>query len=488
MRTESLTLLLIALLAFACSEKNKHNEDHPGDRNFTKLLTKTKVDRLTDSVFTGYYEVYENRKTKGKKIKLYVMVMPSIDKDKILSPIFHFEGGPGSGATGTAGYYEAFPEFRKNRDVVLIDFRGTGKSSGLFCKSMLLNADNPYEAFDDLFPIQKVRDCYNELVGQVDLKEYSTTNAITDIDEIRNWLGYDKINLLGFSYGTRACQSYLHQYPQSIRSVIMFGPAPTFMQRPESFARDSQETWDLIYKDCMADSTCAGKYPKLKEEFAEVLNRLNKQPALYAYTDTTTKRTTTVTIRKGMFSELIRTIMYSVDGQRKLPGIIHEVYNGNFEPIVIRAINRSINYNEISDAFYLCVTCSEDVPFMDTTKILHNTTNTFLGDYRIRQELKACEQWTRYELEDDYLTPVQTSIPVLIFVGDHDPVTPPRWGTAMAQRMSNYKFIVMPILSHYEGGLSNQNCLSQSFGEFFDAPGSQFQMPCIEQMKPVPFF
>ncbi len=44
-----------------------------------------------------------------------------------------------------------------------------------------------------------------------------------DIDEVSAALGYDKINLFGGSYGTRAAMIYLRQHPKHVRTATLQG-------------------------------------------------------------------------------------------------------------------------------------------------------------------------------------------------------------------------------------------------------------------------
>src|ERR1700737_3391634 len=79
----------------------------------------------------GNYEVYENRDSKkGRKIKLKILVLPAVGKERASDPFVYFAGGPGSSATedaeGVAGF---FTKIREHRDLVFVDQRGTGGSN-----------------------------------------------------------------------------------------------------------------------------------------------------------------------------------------------------------------------------------------------------------------------------------------------------------------------------------------------------------------------
>ena len=76
------------------------------------------------------------RNPKGRKIALNIAWLPADDKGGgTPDPVFFLAGGPGQAATEYASQIDlALREVRKQRDIVLIDQRGTGKSNPLDCR------------------------------------------------------------------------------------------------------------------------------------------------------------------------------------------------------------------------------------------------------------------------------------------------------------------------------------------------------------------
>lgn len=482
-------------LCISCQPPEARQEESDnGNSAYRQRLTRTWSDDLGDSVYGGYKQVVENRQSPGRTINIFVMVIPATS-DTVLSPLFHFDGGPGQPASSSAQLYMTGREFYRNRDVVIMDVRGTGQSNGLYCPSLQYDPNHPEQAFEESFAPERVRACLEELKDQADLTQYSTANVVEDAEEIRKWLGYDKINVIGYSYGTRVCEAYLRRYPASIRSAIMSGPAPEGMHRPESFAKDAQAAWELICRDCAASISCNEKYPNLAADLDRLLAKLQKNPVDYAFGNPPVK----VKLTRGVMAEVIRTIMYTTDGQRKLPSMIHAAVNGNFGPLAERTLRRSMNYRSLSNAVFLCITCSEDTQFIDTLKVDSLTSRTFLGDYRIRNESRACSLWPRHTLPAsasfqhaagkpaNYGEPVNTDVPVLIISGTHDPVTPPRWGEVMARGMTKATRITIDYMAHSSYGLSGDDCLPQTFSEFLKTPEAPVEMPCRSRMWPRAF-
>ena len=83
----------------------------------------------------GTFTVYENRdEGAGRTIDLRVAVVPAIRRDPEPDPLVFLTGGPGQAATESfVGVQSAFMRIHRERDIVLVDQRGTGSSNPLRC-------------------------------------------------------------------------------------------------------------------------------------------------------------------------------------------------------------------------------------------------------------------------------------------------------------------------------------------------------------------
>src|SRR5690554_8013628 len=84
-----------------------------------------------------------------------------------------------------------FAEVRKQRDIVLIDQRGTGKSNPLACE--VNQVDELVKTDNDRDLAQIARECLAQF-EQMDLTQYHTVNAIRDFEAVREHLGYQQVN------------------------------------------------------------------------------------------------------------------------------------------------------------------------------------------------------------------------------------------------------------------------------------------------------
>ena len=197
--------------------------------------------------------------------------------------MFFLAGGPGQAATELAAQINAgLREVRRQRDIVLVDQRGTGKSNPLTCtdadgQAMELDA---LTAPDDAALDAYVGRCLAGLEGRADPRFYTTANAIRDLDTVRAALGAEQVNLVGGSYGTRVAQQYAMAYPQHTRSIVLDGVAPNDLVVGGEFAHTFEDALSLQSKQCAQDATCRDRFPTdLQAQLRGVLSTLQTTPA-----------------------------------------------------------------------------------------------------------------------------------------------------------------------------------------------------------------
>jgi pimeloyl-ACP methyl ester carboxylesterase len=154
------------------------------------------VPRYDQDVLCATYPVWENRETRqGRKIGLNVVILKALGPDRQPDPIFVLGGGPGQAIAQDAAGFTGSP-LRRKRDIVLVDQRGTGGSNALHC-SFYGEPVDPLRAAGELFPVAAVRQCREKLEKVADLSQYTTAAFADDLNEVRRWLGYGKINPRG---------------------------------------------------------------------------------------------------------------------------------------------------------------------------------------------------------------------------------------------------------------------------------------------------
>jgi len=479
------TLLLTVSVLAGCATSA------PARRGAKRLpLEPCKVAGVKEKLLCGTYEVWEDREARsGRKIPLNIVVVPARDPAPAPDPLFAFGGGPGEGITGSAGFYaELVTGPRQKRDVVLIDQRGTGGSNRLQCQAPG-GADDLQGYFEPTFSRELAESCRAELEKKADLTLYTTSIAMDDIDEVRDWLGYGTINLEGGSYGTRAVQVYMRRHPETVRAAIMLGTTGIRQHLPLYHARDGKRGVDRILARCAADEACHGAFPHLAEEHAALMARLDAEPARVDFPHPETGEPVPLTITREVFSERIRHGLYTVGLARAVPLMIHRAWEGDFLPVARLGIAFEAVLNDLlALGMYLSVTCAEDIPFIRPEDVAPLTDGTYLGDSRIRSQTAACGAWPRGKIPEDFHAPIREDIPTLLISGDYDPVTPPSWAEETASHLPRGLHVLIPEAHHGFYALSNLDC-ALGLAEDFLARGSieGLDPSCVETMERPPF-
>ncbi|HSP46131.1 MAG TPA: alpha/beta hydrolase, partial [Chthoniobacterales bacterium] len=344
-----LAALLVPLCGAACHKRQTLTQR----RANSWPLKPCKLPGINEELLCGKFRVFENRETRsGRTIDLNVVVVPALDPTRGEAPMFDLAGGPGVASTSAAGFYaNEGKEYRRYRDVVLVDQRGTGFSNPLIAPE---RTRSPQDYLSEMYPVDYVNGMRQSLEHRADLTQYTTTIAMDDLDDVRAWLGYGQIDLNGLSYGARAALVYIRQHPERVRCAILTGVAPTYLKMPLHHARAAKRAMDLLLKECADDAACHQAFPELQREWEQVLERLAREPARVDYAPPDKSAAVTVEIQRDVFAEKLRSRMYSRDGDARIPLIIHEAAQGNFIPFLKEAIppDRS-NPDFIADGMYL---------------------------------------------------------------------------------------------------------------------------------------
>lgn len=451
------------------------------------FLSACRVQGFSSRAWCGRFEVYEDRALRrGRKIGLNVVILPALGEKPAPDPVFFFAGGPGQGAASIAGFLGDGPlaKIRQQRDIVFVDQRGTGQSNPLTC-SLYTNDENLQGYFEEVFPVEQVRACRERLEKVADLRLYTTVIAIEDLDEVRRALGYEKINLYGGSYGTTVALAYLRRYGAHVRSAVLAGVAPVDFKLPLPFAKGAQHAMDRLMEDCAAEAACGAAFPKLREEFQSVLDRLSKSPAVVELSNPFTGQPQRISLARGPFTERLRLMLYDHGTARLVPALIHSAYRGDFKPFVLATLPQArATYNSLALGMYFTVTCSEGVSFIKEEEVRSETRGTFIGDYRVRVHQRACREWPRGEVPEQFTQAVRSDAPVLMLSGEADPASPHWIGAQVSRYLLNGLQLIIPYMAH--GYFSA--CINDVTAEFISrATVRGLNTSCLQRSRRPPF-
>ena len=442
-----------------------------------------KIDEGPSEAFCGQYSVFEDRAAKsGRQIALKIVVAPALKRNPKPDPLFIFQGGPGGGAASLASYVlPFFHRFELDRDIVMIDQRGTGESNPLNCEPVDRNEED-FSKIDD-YPLERLRNCLAGL--KADPRLYTTSIAMDDIDDVRLYLRYGEINLWGGSYGTRAALVYLKRHEDAVRSVILDAVAPTDMRLGLFIARDGQRALDLMIDDCAQDAACGQRFPHLRESVTALFEHVNAKPRV-TITHPRTGKSIQITVSQRMVAFLIFRALYDPSLTSLLPQLITDAAQGNYQGLLTIAFSHDLPKGAMSEGMFLSVVCAEDMPRIHPDDVQREAKGRFMGTAFFDTRLKPCEFWPKGTVSQDFYQPVTSNKPVLIFSGVDDPITPPSWGDQVARYLPNAKHFVVPGTGH---GATAQGCAPLLMSQFLDqASVKNLDGSCLQRQHRPPFF
>lgn len=451
-------------------------------------LSPCRLPGVPDEARCGTYAVFENRDTRaGRKIALNVAVLPATGPQRLPDPIAFFDGGPGEPSVSDAAWHEEnLASLRLRRDILLVDARGTGQSGSLACAESA--ADRIQGYLEDFLPVDQVRACRDLLQARADLTQYTTDRIVDDMAEVAAALGYDKLNLMGTSYGTRAVLVFLRRHPERVRTATLLGALPVDARVPIGAARNAQRTLEALLSDCERDRACGVAFPDLRADLAAVLRRVEEKPVPVEVTDPDTEAKVSLVLTREGVAQTLRYMLYGDFGRARLPLAVHRAAGGDFGFLGTLAYVFGSATSEGSRGLYLSVTCAEDVPFLHEDEIPAAVEGTFLGDLRIRRQIAACREWPAAKLGPEFLRPVVSDVPVLALAGERDPATPPENGREVIRHLKRGRLLVVPNRSHAVVGAEGSECVVGVIEEFIDrGSADRLYTGCIERMPPVPF-
>ncbi|HET9046543.1 MAG TPA: alpha/beta hydrolase, partial [Casimicrobiaceae bacterium] len=459
-RATSRILRALALAAFvllaACG-------DGAGKRGIA--LSECRLPRFAQPGQCATLEVPEDRtKPDGRKVNLFIAVLPANTLSPKPDPLFILAGGPGQAASQLAPFASQLNAIRRTRDIVLIDQRGTGRSSPLECFAFEQTRQDPYETD----PLPRARLCADQLrINGVDASQYTTTTWIADIDAVRAALGYPRLNLWGGSYGSRAALEYLRRHPDRVRSLVLDGVVPPQMK----VSLDVWPTRDAALTDvvdaCRKSAKCIAAHPDPAATLAAIAGDLGPDGKIITLQDPRTGETMQVPIAFDLVMGALQPLTYIPELSGLIPELLDRAKAGDYAPLIAAVDVVTGNLSEqMSAALHYSVTCAEDVPRItaDDRKELAGVRAESLAN----KVLDVCTIWPRGSMPADFAEPVKSDVPVLMLSGALDPVTPPRYADEVAKTLPNSKRVVAGGLGHI---VSSHGCAPRLIASFVEKAG-----------------
>ncbi|MDR0251343.1 MAG: alpha/beta hydrolase [Burkholderiales bacterium] len=416
-------------------------------------------------------------------LSLHIARLPANTSRPEADPLLLLAGGPGQAASALAPFAAALIETRRHRDILLIDQRGTGRSSPLRCAALDEKNDTLSDTvLTDIAP--KVGQCFDQLTAQsVNPLDYGTLAFVEDIEAVRSALNLSRINLWGGSYGTRVALEYLRRYPQHVRTLTLDGVMAPSVRITLNAWRSRAERLNAVLQSCEASKSCRTLQPSPAVALDTLFTRLAAPGRHVTFNDPRTGKPETLRLDADMLLSALQPLLYSPDTAALLPQVLTAALNDDFAPLL--ALTQSFSSTlegQMNPAFYYAITCAEDVPLVSAEERATLQTDFSYLVALAAQTFAACERWSAATLPADWGTPVANdNVPVLLLSGALDPVTPPAYAIEAAQTLTKHRRITAGGIGHI---VSTQACAPQLLAAFVkSADLSALPQTCIEHLE-----
>jgi pimeloyl-ACP methyl ester carboxylesterase len=449
----------------------------------------------------GYVTVAEEHaKPNGKTIKIAVVVMKANgESGTVDDPLFMMQGGPGGATISTYSTIlrnlnrdDAAP--RAKRDIVLFDQRGTGKSQpALLCPELYqltLETVEQRLGYDESLSKSSaaIDACRKRMVAEgVNLNAFDSVENAADVEDIRQALNYDRINLYGVSYGTLLALHTLRDHPEHLRSVIIDGVVPTQSNFLIEATRSMNRAFSEFFAACAADARCNKDYPNLEKVFFDLVAQYEKAPARARVSDPDSGRSYSAFVDGNTLMAWLFQSMYSAQLVTLIPHTIYDLNAGRTESLGT-VLSLFAFEKSIANGMYFSVICAEDADYSPAQaaswpglrpQIVKN------AERDAASTLAICKQFNVEPLPAMVDDPVASDLPVLVLNGRFDPITPAGNGEEAAKTLPNSHSYTFPNTAH--GAFPGNDCATEIVQSFLDAPGGMPDSSCIAQQKPLKF-
>ena len=395
-----------------------------------------------------------------------------------LSPLLLNPGGPGSSAVAyVIDSYTSIgtPYLRENFQLIGFDPRGVGKTSPVTCESDEAKDRMLYEHVPFAFGTAEYLEYSNELYAEFakscqttgfSSAYFNTQQTARDMDLIREVLGQQQLNYLGFSYGTELGANYAALFPDRVGLMVLDGavdptldPSSTLVGQIAGF----DKALEAYLEDCLTQSLCpfSGDVESSKARIASFLTARESSP-LPTFDD------------RGLALQAaiagIIVTLYSADSWKFLSQAFEEAFEGNGSTFLLLADF----YNDRDpDGGYLsniieanyAIGCSDGAlwPEIPDRSAEIREASEILGRY-FSAEDTSCDGWPEgVGLEQlDFTVPLANGPLVIGTTGD--PATPYEQAVSLSKLLSGARLLTFEGEGHTAYG-SNE-CVNETVDRY----------------------
>jgi pimeloyl-ACP methyl ester carboxylesterase len=409
------------------------------------------------------------------------------------------EGGPGYSSTGARDAYLAlFDPVLDDHDLLLVDTRGTGRSTPVDCTA--LQSGDP--------TIAAVNECAATLGAARD--EYGAAAAADDLGAVMDALGAGHIDLYGDSYGTVIAQAFAARHGDKLRSLVLDSALPVVGADP--FHADRIPAALVAFdRVCERDTTCAARDEPSSARIAALVASVRQTPVAADVTDAD-GQTVEVTADAASVLTLVLSAATDWTVYRELDAAAGAWLTGDQAPLLRLLSHDPVLVSDDSLAVYsagvgIAATCSDyplvfdpaeptaarlsaiEAAISAQARELPATFGPWTPDEwraSTANELEECAMWPASDDDDPPAGPNPRfpDVPTLVLAGDLDTLTPPSESASTAALFPEASFVLVTNSGHVTALDDGWGCASTIVAEFVDAR-APVDTSCASSIPPI---
>lgn len=428
-----------------------------------------------------------------EQFSLPVVILHNDAEQRRPDPIVYLQGGPGASARlhneGIKSWLNWMRYSNTQRDLILIDTRGTGRSKpALVC--------NEYNQFNQQLLRQNISlsdelskgyevatQCFASSVStnpELDYRNFSTQKSAQDIRALMAQLNYPEWNILGVSYGTRLALEIALQEQQTpqmvkLKSMILDSVYPAGFGGVQTWPQVLDEGMQQFFKGCSAQQECVKKLDlsgtSLQQSFMQTLHSLKVEPMAVTIRRWDGEAPVNFVVNDHRFLSATFSAVYNPDDWLTIIDAMNAVRERRtdlLKPLIEPFINNSMT-SDFNSLTFTAVDCADNPVLSEKDYV------AALNEYPLLQDYTR-DQW-RYQLchylpSASPLVQAAPQLPTLMLAGALDPITPVSWAKTVNQQWPQSQLRVRTKLAH--SVLSSDACLLEHLDTFFDQPKEKF--------------
>jgi len=433
------------------------------------------------------------------ELPVVVYQSPKPDADVII----YLQGGPGAESIdwSLALFDDYVSPILQNFDMVFFDPRGTGRSKPTIdCPELnKIYIDAYFQALSEEDAFKKFTDawstCHDRYKAEgIDPAAFNTTQSAADVRDIARALGYEKVNLLGISYGTRLGLTVMRDYPEIVRAIVLDSVVPLEAKMFNRRSSDVLYALNKVFTDCAASPRCNKDYPDLANVFYGLIDRFDKQPVSIKAYDPSSGFVYNVPVN-GV--DMLAAFVWGLHTSELVPVVpkaIYDIKNGDYTFLSFALGVPGGTFDSMGMGTYFATVCPEQV-YSSTAEEMDadlNSTSTIkkfalAGLFGSTEHVfQICKAWgaTPHQAQDS--APVHADLPTLVISGEYDPTTPVTTGQMVSGDLPNSHFYVIPGMGH--GATVGNECSLSIVMNFLKDPSQTPNSTCLDQLQSFEFF